>query len=161
MKFNDALWGALLVLFGGTLFVHVQGFPSIPGQQVGPGLFPGTLGVGLVLCGLLLVARGLKQRATRTGDTAWMRLPEWAHRSHQRLGFGVLVAVNVMYLLVVDRLGFVITGVIYLAALMAVLRVPRARILPLALMLTLVIHFAFYKLLRVPLPWGLLQPIAW
>jgi putative tricarboxylic transport membrane protein len=25
----------------------------------------------------------------------------------------------------------------------------------------LVIHLAFYKLLRVPLPWGLLTPIAW
>jgi putative tricarboxylic transport membrane protein len=25
----------------------------------------------------------------------------------------------------------------------------------------LVIHYAFYKLLRVPLPWGVLQGIAW
>jgi putative tricarboxylic transport membrane protein len=25
----------------------------------------------------------------------------------------------------------------------------------------LVIHFMFYKLLRVPLPWGLLTPYAW
>jgi putative tricarboxylic transport membrane protein len=24
-----------------------------------------------------------------------------------------------------------------------------------------VVHFAFYKLLRVPLPWGILTPIAW
>mgnify|MGYP000887924636 CR=1 FL=1 len=26
---------------------------------------------------------------------------------------------------------------------------------------TMVIHFAFYKLLRVPLPWGVLTPFAW
>jgi putative tricarboxylic transport membrane protein len=32
---------------------------------------------------------------------------------------------------------------------------------PIALVLTLLIHYAFYKLLRVPLPWGVLQPIAW
>ena len=25
----------------------------------------------------------------------------------------------------------------------------------------LIVHLAFYKLLRVPLPWGVLQPIAW
>jgi len=38
----------------------------------------------------------------------------------------------------------------------------RARwIVPLALASTLVIHTAFYKLLRVPLPWGLLQPMLW
>jgi putative tricarboxylic transport membrane protein len=28
-------------------------------------------------------------------------------------------------------------------------------------LLTLAIHFCFYRLLRVPLPWGWLQPIAW
>jgi putative tricarboxylic transport membrane protein len=26
---------------------------------------------------------------------------------------------------------------------------------------TLVIHFLFYKMLKVPLPWGLLSPYAW
>jgi len=26
---------------------------------------------------------------------------------------------------------------------------------------TLLVHFAFYKLLRVPLPWGVLTPWAW
>jgi putative tricarboxylic transport membrane protein len=32
--------------------------------------------------------------------------------------------------------------------------------LPVALIATLVIHFAFYKLLRVPLPWGVLEAFA-
>ena len=31
----------------------------------------------------------------------------------------------------------------------------------LALVLTLAIHYCFYKLLKVPLPWGVLQSIAW
>jgi len=35
------------------------------------------------------------------------------------------------------------------------------RALVLAVLLTLLIHFVFYKLLRVPLPWGLLQGVAW
>ena len=38
-------------------------------------------------------------------------------------------------------------------------RAKRAR--PIALIVTLLSHYAFYKLLRVPLPWGLLQGIAW
>jgi putative tricarboxylic transport membrane protein len=33
--------------------------------------------------------------------------------------------------------------------------------LPLALFLPVLIHLIFYKLLRVPLPWGVLQGIAW
>ena len=161
MKLNDAVWGALLALLGGALLIHVQGFPRIPGQSVGPGLFPGLLGVGLAVCGLLLVVRGLRARAAGRAGAEWMALPAWARAPRQRLAFAVLVGVNVFYLVLVDRLGFVLTGTVYLAALMWVLRVRASRILPLALVLTLLIHYAFYKLLRVPLPWGVLQPIAW
>jgi len=161
VKLNDALWGAALILLGGSLLVHVQGFPRIPGQQVGPGLFPGILGIGLAACGLLLVVRGVRQRTAGGAGAAWCQLPEWAHAPRQRLGFAILVAVNVLYLMAVDRLGFILTGTVYLAALMGVLRVRTMLIVPLALALTVAIHYAFYKLLRVPLPWGVLQPIAW
>jgi putative tricarboxylic transport membrane protein len=41
------------------------------------------------------------------------------------------------------------------------MRVPPGRAVLISLIATLVIHTAFYKLLRVPLPWGLLTPIAW
>jgi putative tricarboxylic transport membrane protein len=34
-------------------------------------------------------------------------------------------------------------------------------IVPLAVVVTLVIHYAFYKLLHVPLPWGVLERFAW
>jgi putative tricarboxylic transport membrane protein len=51
--------------------------------------------------------------------------------------------------------------VIYLFVLMTALRVPPGRALVLSVALTLLIHYGFYKLLKVPLPWGVLQPIAW
>ena len=53
------------------------------------------------------------------------------------------------------------TGVIYLASLFAVFGVRPIWILPIALLLTLAIHTAFYKMLKVPLPWGLLQGFIW
>ena len=59
------------------------------------------------------------------------------------------------------RLGFILVGVIYLAALFWVYGVSRKWILPVAIVVTLVIHYAFYKLLRVPLPWGILERFAW
>ena len=60
-----------------------------------------------------------------------------------------------------DRLGFIVTGVIYLCTLFWVFGVKTRWILPLAIGVTLGIHYAFYKLLKVPLPWGILQGIAW
>ncbi|MBC8120090.1 MAG: tripartite tricarboxylate transporter TctB family protein, partial [Burkholderiaceae bacterium] len=35
------------------------------------------------------------------------------------------------------------------------------RSIVIAVIATFVIHFAFYKLLRVPLPWGVLTNYAW
>jgi putative tricarboxylic transport membrane protein len=32
---------------------------------------------------------------------------------------------------------------------------------PVAILATLLVHLVFYKFLRVPLPWGLLLPVAW
>lgn len=161
MKLDDAVWGVLLALLGGTLLVQVQGFPTIPGQHVGAGLFPGLVGGGLAACGLILLARALMARARLASRGGWIRLPDWAGSARHAAGFGVVLAVNALYLLAVERVGFVLIGIVYLAALMMVLRVRPLRAVALAIVLTLAIHFCFYKLLRVPLPWGVLQPIAW
>jgi len=163
MKFNDAIWGAVLLVFAGLLFVHVQGFPAIPGQKIGPSAMPGAIAAGLGICGALLFLGGLRERSRAGGPAParWIELPEWFASPPQVLGFAVLVAINLLYLFGVDRLGFIVTGTIYLAALMWALRVPLIRAIPIAVVMTLLIHYAFYKLLRVPLPWGLLQSIAW
>jgi putative tricarboxylic transport membrane protein len=161
MKFNDGIWGAVLVVFAGVLFVHVQGFPAIPGQKVGPSALSQTLAIGLAVCGAIPFVRGLRAHAAGTVGGPWVVVPDWFASPPQRLAFVVLVAVNLLYLYGVDRLGFVLAGWIYLAALMAVLRVRAWRAVVVSLVMTLLIHYCFYKVLRVPLPWGLLQPIAW
>ena len=161
MKLNDALWGMLLLVLGGAVLIHVQSFPHIPGQNVGPGLFPGLVAAGLGVCGAILLVRGWRTHLAGGEGSPWIWIAPWLRSPPHVLAFAVLAGVNVLYLLAVDRLGFVITGAIYLAALMWVLRVRRLLILPLAITLTLGIHYSFYKLLKVPLPWGVLQSFAW
>ncbi|WP_280154841.1 tripartite tricarboxylate transporter TctB family protein [Piscinibacter sp. XHJ-5] len=159
MKLNDAVWGALLLALAGALLWHVQGFPTIPGQKVGPSALPGALAVALGICGALLVVSGLRQRTAAAGR--WAEWPAWFAHRPQVIAFGVLVAVNLLYVMAVDRLGFVLTGIVYLAAMMLALRVRPLRAVTVAVVMTLLIHYAFYKLLKVPLPWGVLQPLAW
>ncbi len=161
MKFDDAVWGALFAVLGAAVLVHVQAFPNIPGQNVGPALFPGAVAAAMLACGVLLVGRAWRARQRAAAAAPWWQAPAWL-RSRPQLGaFAVLIAINVFYLLAADRLGFIPVAFVYLAALMAVLRVAPARALLTALVMTLLIHYAFYKLLRVPLPWGVLQGIAW
>ena len=161
MKLNDAVWGALFALVGAAILWHVQGFPRIPGQNVGPGLFPGVLALAMLVCGALLIATGLKARRGAGATFRWAAAPEWLRSRRHLLAFAVLVASNVFYLLVVERLGFLLTAFVYLTALMWVLRVRLAVAVLVAFLMALAIHYAFYKLLRVPLPWGVLQGIAW
>jgi putative tricarboxylic transport membrane protein len=122
-------------------------------------VLPGTLAVGLGVCGAMLLVRGL--RARTTGPVPWVEWPAWLAARPQVVAAAALVAVNLFYLLAVQALGFVLTGVVYLFVLMRALRVRPVRALALAVAMTLVIHYGFYKLLKVPLPWGVLQPIAW
>jgi putative tricarboxylic transport membrane protein len=161
MKLNDAVWGALLLLFSVVLLVHVQSFPKIPGQQVGPGLFPGLLALGLGVCGVILILKGLATRREGGERGDWIAFDAWTRLPHYQLAFALTIGVIVFYILAVDALGFIPTGIVYLCALFWVYGVPRKWIVPIAVIVTLCIHYAFYKLLKVPLPWGLLQGIAW
>jgi len=161
VKLNDAVWGALLLLLAATILVHVQSFRTIPGQQYGPAIFPGLVACGLAICAALLIYDGLAAMARHGGQERWVTLAPWTRSRRHVLALLLTVGVNVFYILLVDWLGFIPTGVIYLSVLFAAFGVRPAWILPIALLLTLAIHTAFYKLLKVPLPWGLLKDFIW
>ena len=96
---------------------HIQGFPAIPGQKVGPALFPGLIAAGLCVCGALL-DRARPARA-RAGARRWLgvgRVGALAARTSR--AFACSSAVDVFYILVVDALGFCLTGVAAPAALL-------------------------------------------
>jgi len=156
VKLNDAVFGLLLVVLGAAVLA-VQGYPKIPGQPVGPALFPGLIAAGLCICGVLLIASGWRAR----GDEPWLVWEDWVRSPRHVLAFAVLVGAILFYILVADRLGFLPTAALVLMALFLVLKVPPGRAVLIAAIAVLVVHFAFYKLLRVPLPWGVLQGVAW
>lgn len=161
MKLNDAVWGALFILLSIALLVHIQRFPTIPGQNIGPALFPGIIAVGLAVCGALLIAKGLAVRAQGREHARWLTFAPWVGSPRHVMAFFTVIAVNVFYILLVDKLGFIPTAVIYLAVLFAVFGVSPRWNPVLAVTITLLIHYSFYKLLKVPLPWGLLTGVAW
>jgi putative tricarboxylic transport membrane protein len=157
MKLNDAVFGAVLLALGALVLFGVQGFPKIPGQPVGPALFPGLIACGLCIGGVLLVVSGLRARPQH----AWLEWEDWVRSPRHAVALAVLIGSVVFYIFASNGLGFLPTAVLILVALFAVLRVPLGRSIVIAVIAALVIHFIFYKLLRVPLPWGVLAPYAW
>ena len=157
MRVNDAVFGFLLMALGAAVLWAVQGFPKIPGQPVGPALFPGLIAVALCACGLLLVWRGLRERARQP----WLAWDDWVRSPRHIAALAVLLGSIVFYIVAAQRLGFLPVAALILWALFTVLRVAPLRALLIAVVAALLVHLAFYKLLRVPLPWGVLTPYAW
>ena len=156
MKFNDALLGAVFLALAVAVLVTIQGFPKIPGQSIGPGAFPGLIAILLAGCSIALMWRGWRERARQplAAMGAWLGSPR------HLLNFLVATGALAFYVLAADSLGFLLCGAIILLALFLCLRVKPGVAVPLALVLPVAIHLIFYKLLRVPLPWGVL-PVLW
>ncbi|HSH89690.1 MAG TPA: tripartite tricarboxylate transporter TctB family protein [Ramlibacter sp.] len=157
MKLNDAIFGLVLLALGAAVLFAVQGYPKIPGQPVGPALFPGLIAVGLCIGGAILVWTGLRDRANQP----WLAWDAWVRSPRHVIALVVLLGSIVFYIAASNWLGFMPTSLIIMTSFLLALRVSPGRAVIVAVIATLVIHFAFYKLLRVPLPWGLLTPWAW
>lgn len=152
MQLSDRITGGVLVLLGAASAWGGSRLPAVPGQEVGPAAFPMLIGFGLIACGALI--------ALGVGRSFEAEEIEQAHSGSvmDRLGLRVLAppALLLFYMLASERLGFLLTAavMVFLGAL--ALRASLKLAIPLAIAAPLLVHLAFYKLLRVPLPDGIL-----
>ena len=157
MKLHDALAGAGLAALGGVVLWHIQSFPAMPGQKYGPAWFPGLIAAGLVLCGAILVVQGLRAAGPRQ---PWFTPPEWIRKPRPLAGVASVLGGLLFYVFAADLLGFYITGILLLTVWARLLGASWRMSFGVAVVATLVIHLSFYKLLRIPLPWGIFERFA-
>ncbi len=157
MRLNDAVVGLVLIIFSVAEIAYTRTFPKLYGQQFGPDLFPIVIGVGLLGCGIVLTAKGLAERRA----VPWLVLGDWARDRASVVNFGLVIAGLIFYIAASDTLGFIPCALIILVTLFLRFGVGLGASLFAAVTATLAIHEVFAGILLVPLPWGLLQPIAW
>jgi len=155
MKVSDAVVGAFLFLLALAIFFYIRNFPPMPGQKFGPALFPAIIAGGFSVAGILLIVSGMRQKKPLFVISPWLRSPALV------VNFLLTCAGLVFYVLAAEPLGFIPTAFILLMALFLKLAVRPFTAVAVTLATVVVVHFAFYKLLRVPLPWGVLQGVAW
>ena len=157
MQVSDRVTGGCLALLGALAFYGGSQQPVMPGQDVGPSVFPMVIGAGLVLCGVLValgVGQGFEEPAALVppapGETP---APPPAFAGLRAF---LPPALLVFYAVAAEPLGFlIVAAVIVLAAAFALGARPRLAV-PLAALAPFGVHLIFAKLLRVPLPEGLL-----
>ncbi len=157
MKVNDTLIGMVMLLLSLAVLWHVSDFPPVPGQPYGSALFPALAAGGLAVGSLLLAIQGGARGAGLTDEPAEPRGTE----RPRLLPVALVVGSIVFYVALSETLGFILCGIVLLSVLMLSFQVRPIWIVPIAVTATLLIHTGFYQVLRVPLPWGLLQPLAW
>ena len=154
MKQNtDRSVGLGLIVLAALVLWSARGFPNVPGQKLGAAFLPMLIGVGLLLCGVALTLRRRVRPAGPVGPGVA------ASSGDEHFGSsGVTIAAVVIYIVAADTVGFLLLAPLVLLATFLAQRVRFGTALGWSLGGTLLVHVAFYKLLRVPLPWGVLTP---
>lgn len=157
MRLNDVVPGLFLILFAIAEIAYTATFPETFGQEIGPDLFPKIIGGGLIICGVLLIISGLAER----DRVPLVTLGDWASDRSAFRNLLLIPAALLFYIVASDWLGFIISSLIILVTLLCSFGVSLVAALAVAVATTFVIQGVFAHILLVPLPWGLLQPIAW
>jgi putative tricarboxylic transport membrane protein len=161
MRISDRVSGLLLVVLGAAVYYGGSLLPPVPGQQVGPSVFPMVIGAALAMCGALIffgigqhfeeaekvvVSFDGKSEEVKSQKDTWIT----------KLKMFMPVLAICFYAFASEKLGFWLTSSLMLALLSWSMGAkPRYMALLVVIVPTLV-HLIFYTMLRVPLPRGLL-----
>jgi putative tricarboxylic transport membrane protein len=157
MRLNDAIFGVLLIVFAIAEIAYTRTFPSLHGQAYGPDLFPILIGVGFLITGAILTIQGLAQRAVQP----LVETGAWAADRRNVVNFALVLLALLFYIAASDWLGFILTAFVIMLVLLKSFGSGMVAALVIAALTTLGIHTLFARVLLVPLPWGVLQPVAW
>jgi putative tricarboxylic transport membrane protein len=151
MQRSDRWVGIALAVLGLAVLWSARSFPNVPGQKLGAAFLPMLIGAGLVLCALGLIVRSWRGRAYADHTAT----PAGTEHFGSSL---VIIGAVLAYIFLSERIGFLIIAPLCLMAGFLAFRIGWQRALLWAIGGTVLVHVSFYKLLRVPLPWGVITP---
>jgi putative tricarboxylic transport membrane protein len=156
VRANDAISGLVLIVLSLAMIAVTASFPAFPGQQYGPALFPRILGVGLIICGTLLIWQGL---AARRAGEPWVTAAPWVREPWRVTSFLLMLGMILLYIVASETVGFIPIAIIFLASLFLWLGVRPLVAFVITIAAVLAIQYFFGSLLRVPLPRGWLTNV--
>lgn len=167
MRISDRHSGLFLVALGTVAAYAGSRLPPVPGQQIGPNVFPLVVGIGLAICGLMIafgIGHSFEDEAEADLAAHSDPVPSGGPEAPRSRWGGLLALLPpgllVFYVYASEWLGFVPTAFAIVLVMARALGAGWKLAVPLALVTPVAVHLIFSKLLRVPLPFGLL-PMPW
>jgi putative tricarboxylic transport membrane protein len=157
MKISDRGVGVLLIFFAASILAAVRDFPVIPGQSFGSALLPTIIAIGLIIGAMGLIITDMRNPM----HSPWVEFGSWITDGSRKISVAIIIMGTISYVPLVSSVGFPMLSAGLLLALLLSVRVKPAAALAVSIVAALSIHTLFSKLFLVPLPWGVLQPLAW
>lgn len=157
MKISDRLMGCFLLLFATGIWLQARSFPLIPGQSIGSGLLPTIVAVGMGICAIVMIVQDFaaspRPKLAQPG--------EWITDRKRLIRVGIVLLGTASFIPFLDVIGFPVLSITVLLAFLLSLRVSLLQAILVSVVASLAIHTLFGKVFLVPLPWGILQSVAW
>lgn len=150
---ENRIAGPALAALGALTITGANGLPAVPGQPVGPAVFPYIIGAGLCLCGLLITFN-IGVETEEPGEVIEATGPG---RAMLLLRLVLPPLLLLAYFIAIESLGFLITGGLIVLVTSLCLGARPLLAIGLSVGSPVFIHSVFSGLLRVPLPEGLLS----
>jgi len=150
MKKNDIIAGGIFIALGIFIFTQTFTYPSPEKGHPGPDLFPNLLALLFMIFGGVLVFKAFKT-SVREEESS-----ESPPKPKKIINAFFVMGVIAVFVALVNLLGFLVTSAVLLFILMKKLGVSLLKSAITSIVLTLFINLMFSKILRVPLPPGIL-----
>ena len=151
-KKRDLLCSVIFLVFGIFMFVQSAAIKPLMGSKdLGSGFVP------KIIAGCIIVIAGVKLIMTLTSKKEEKKI----ENDEDKMGGLLTIALLLIYSVLFNTLGFILSTVLYLFAQMLILSVERNRKIPLFAVIAVVAPVVIYALcvyvIKMPLPAGLLS----
>lgn len=142
----DSALGVIFALGGAAILQQALTMQSLPGMNVGPGLFPSIVGAGMAIMGVALAIQGWLVRDTPEDEA--QPLVTW-------FAIATVVALAAT-ILAMPYLGFLVAGTLFAAGIVLLSGGKWLSAVIFSPIAAATIYFTFTAIMRVPLPRGIL-----
>lgn len=156
MRLNDAILGILIMALGLAILVGATELPGMPGQDVGPSLFPSIIAFGFLGCGAVIGWRGFRRWSAEPAFS----VADWFGGRRKVIAGIWLIGGMVIYIETFDIVGFIVLSAVYTGGLMLILGVRLGSAAIWSIGSTVFVFELFTRMLYVPLPGGILGMIG-
>lgn len=161
MNVRETTIGALLIALSGFTFYATKDFPPFRVRGVtlpGPSFFPRFVAMALFCCGIIELMQAYRQNrsAEEQGDQpGFLQVISNFIHSPGMGAITISIISIVMYVLLLEKIGFQIMTVAFLATMMLCFHVRPGKAVVYSVIVVMVIVALFERLFQVPLPYGI------